>query len=370
MPRTRDSRAALLALGLCGALTQAGCRGEVSAASESKKAAGQAGAEPAAIEVEVGTVDERPMPDFLLVTGTLLANRESKVAAGVPGKVLATHVERGSEVKKGDVLITLDRRTVAFNVAEATATAEAAHAQRTQAKADCERARQLLASNAISKSEFDRNLTQCEATQAQAQAAEARAHSLSVGFGDSEIRAPFAGSVAERNVNPGEYVQAQATVCTLVELDPLRLELSVPESAVSEMKPGLPVEFRLAANDSRKVTGIIRYVGPVVRRQSRDLLVEAVVENKDRSLIPGMFASARIHTGDPRRATVPEAAVRTDGSLHHVFVVTAEGKAEDRIVQLGQTREGRVAILDGLKPGEKVAMNPGALVDGTRVKVR
>lgn len=322
--------------------------------------------DPAPIAVDTVTVEERPMPEYLLVTGTLLPNQESKVAAGVSGKVLTTQVERGTQVKKGAVLAILDTRTVSANIAEARATATAARTQREQARTDCERSQALYAKGAMPKAEFDRLQSQCLATQAQADAAEARARALSFNLGDADIRAPFSGSVVERSISAGEYVQAATVVATVAQLDPLRLELSVPESAVQEMRPGLVVEFRLAAEENQHFSGTVRYIGPSVRRSSRDLLVEAVVDNRDRRLIPGMFATARIHIGDPRRPVVPATAVRDEGSLHHLFVVH-DGRLEERLVQLGEKKDGLVAVLDGVKPGEQVAKTPASLMDGQPV---
>jgi membrane fusion protein (multidrug efflux system) len=345
-------------------LAGTGCHSQATAEGKAQAAAVT---EPTAIDTVV--VEERPMPEYLLVTGTLLPNQESKVAAGVSGKVLSTQVERGTQVKKGTVLAVLDTRTVSANIAEARATAATARTQREQARTDCERSQDLYAKGAMPKAEFDRLQSQCLATQSQADAAEARARALSFNLGDAAIRSPFPGSVVERNISAGEYVQAQTVVATVAQLDPLRLELSVPESAVQEMRPGLVVEFRLAAQENEHFSGTVRYIGPSVRRTSRDLLVEAVVDNHDRRLLPGMFATARIHIGDPQRPVVPASAVRDEGSLHHLFVVH-DGKLEERLVQLGEKKDGLVAILDGAKPGDQVARMPASLTDGQPVKAR
>jgi len=82
-----------------------------------------------------------------------------------------------------------------------------------------------------------------------------------------------------------------------------------------------------------------------------------------------MFATARIHIGDPKRPVVPTSAVRDEGSLHHLFVVH-DGKLEERLVQLGEKKDGLVAILDGAKPGDQVARMPASLTDGQPVKAR
>lgn len=361
-PAMPPTVALLLAVPL---LAAAGCHSQAQATAEGSAQAA-AVTEPASVAIDTVAVEERPMPEYLLVTGTLLPNQESKVAAGVSGKVLNTLVERGTQVKKGAVLAILDTRTVSANIAEARATATAARTQREQARTDCERSQALYAKGAMPKAEFDRLQSQCLATQAQAEAAEARARALSFNLGDADIRAPFSGSVVERSISAGEYVQASTVVATVAQLDPLRLELSVPESAVQEMRPGLVVEFRLAAEEKEHFSGTVRYIGPSVRRSSRDLLVEAVVDNRERRLIPGMFATARIHIGDAKRPVVPATAVRDEGSLHHLFVVQG-GKLEERLVQLGEKKDGLVAVLDGVKPGEQVAKTPASLMDGQPV---
>ncbi len=228
-----SARTALVVGGL--ALVGAGCGSRVDAAPG--KTAGQpASAQQPAVKAETVEVSEAKVPAFLNLTGQLVAYEDSDVAAGSTGKVLSVHVERGAVVKKGDVLVKLDARTASASAAEARAQLEVARTQKQLAEADCARNEQLFQGGSVSKAEHDRAQAQCHNAVAQATAAEARAQLLENNLADTSIRAPFDGVVAERVVSVGEYVQPPTKVVTLVAVDPLRLELTVPESSAAGVR--------------------------------------------------------------------------------------------------------------------------------------
>lgn len=308
------------------------------------------------------------VPRILTLSGTLAGSEEADVAAGAAGKVIATYVERGSVVRKGAVLAKLDSRTVSAQAQEAGAQLESLKAQESQAQADCVRNEKLFEKGAISKADFDRAATQCKTSKWSVSAAEARKKLIGEALQDTEIRAPFSGMIVERSVSPGEYVRPDSKVVSLVDVDSLRVELTVPEADVGFIKQGMTVDFRTASDDSKVHQGRIRYVGPSVRRQTRDAVVEAVVKNDGRVLRPGMFVTARVALGDQTLPAVPAAAIKADGTLRHVFAV-AGNRLEDRLVQVGDTHEGQVPIVSGLKAGEKVvAQITPEVRDGARVK--
>jgi membrane fusion protein (multidrug efflux system) len=177
--------------------------------------------------------------------------------------------------------------------------------------------------------------------------------------------------VVERAVTAGEYVQPASRVATLVATDSLRVEITVPEADVALVKQGMEVAFRTTgggASGSKVYHGKIRYVGPSVRRQSRDAIVEAVFTNETHELRPGMFVTARLALGEQSLPTVPAKAVRADGTLKHVFVATG-GRLEDRLVQAGEPLDGEVPIVSGVKTGEQVVaeLTPDVR-DGAKVK--
>jgi membrane fusion protein (multidrug efflux system) len=362
MKLVSPSLLALFALALA-----AGCR-----PSAAEGGGGRAAADSAPpVHVDAVVVQEQPMPRTLRLAGTLIASEDSEVAAGVAGKVLATYVERGSYVKKGTPLVKLDARMAAAAADEASAQLASSRVQREWARAECDRNQAMFDKGAISRVEYERGKVTCTAAQHTESAAQARTVSTATVLADSTIRAPFSGVIAERAVSPGEYVRADSKVVTLVAVDPLRLELTVPEAYVPEVRTNMTLTFRTAADEQRppqKAT--VRYVGPSVRRQSRDLVVEAVVDNPDRTLRPGMFVVANLTLGNVPVAVVPRPAVRSEGPVHRVFVIAGED-LEERLVQLGDEKDGLVAVVSGLAKGEKVAghVTP-ELRDGLKIASR
>ena len=333
-------------------------------ASERQRAA----AAEAPLAVATAVVAERSVARTLVLTGTLTANRKSDVAADAVGKVIAAPIERGAIVAAGAPLVLLDRRGAALGDEEARAQAASARTQQTLAETECARADKLFAAGALNQAEHERAHAQCDASRQQATAAGARARMAGKSLGDAVVRAPFRGVIADRLVSEGEYVRADTKVATLVEIDPLRLELSVPEAAVATLTRAKDVMFEVVAFPGETFQARVRYIGPAVRRQSRDLLVEAVVANPQRRLLPGMFATARLVLGNEPRPVVPAAAVKREGEVDRVFVV-AGGRVEERLVALGAREADSFAVISGLNTGERVVapLVPG-LVDGAKIR--
>ncbi|MBJ6760749.1 efflux RND transporter periplasmic adaptor subunit [Myxococcaceae bacterium JPH2] len=322
---------------------------------------------PPAIHVDTLTVESRPMPRALALTGSLVSNQQSDVAANATGLVIKTFVERGAFVKAGTPLVQLDTRGAVLSQAEARANLGNVTAQQELAQAQCDRYQKLLDKGAISRDEWDRISTQCKAATGSADAARARADLAQKTLNDSIVRAPFAGMVGERFVSVGEYVQPNTKVASVVELEPLRLQLTVGEADLGQLQDGQQVAFDVVAFPGQSFTGTVKYIGPSVRANTRDLVVEAVVPNTDHKLRPGMFATAHLQLTDQPLPTVPRSSLVTEGTTHRLFTVV-DGHIEERVVQTGPERDGMVAVLDGLKNGEHVVNQPGAQVkDGTPV---
>ena len=251
------------------------------------------------------------------------------------------------------------------------------------AEAEFGRIQSLLDQKVVSQSEFDQRRTQVEAARQQykvalnvaeqsyrsLQAARARVALANKSVADTAVRAPFAGLVAERAVSVGDYVTKGARVATVVSIDPLRVELTVPEQAIAQIKVGQPVRLTVDAYPGEEFTATVRFVSPSVRVDQRALTVEAVAPNKDGRLKPGLFATALIQQGAPAPAlTVPETAVETCRGTSRVYVVK-DGKAEERIVTLGEKVSGRIEITTGLTKGESVVAEPrGRITDGMPVR--
>lgn len=322
----------------------------------------------APVSVQTTLASEVEVPATLRLTGSLRGFRETDLAANAAGRVTRTDVERGATVVAGQVLAQLDIRAAALSANEARANAGSVRAQESQAKLECGRYQQLKAKGAISDMEYDRVSTQCRTLPLSAEAASARAALAAQNVGDGAIRAPFPGVVTERFVDVGEYVRQDTRIATLVSLDPLRLEMAVPESGVASVKEGATVTFQVVAYPERRFTGAIRFVSGAVRPTTRDLVVEAIVPNTDKTLLPGMFANIELTIGQRKLPGIPKTAILERDGKSNVFVV-ANGRLEQRVLALGpEASGGAVSVLKGVTVGEKVVTdNPATLSNGQPV---
>ncbi len=303
-----------------------------------------------AIHVDTIVVANEEMPSTLLVAGSLKANQESELAANASGRVTRTMVERGSYVARGAPLAQLDMRMATLSAGEASANLDTARTQKQLADDECKRYEGLLAKGALSQQEYDRQSASCKTASSSASAALSRADAAAQTLSDATVRAPFSGLVAERYVSVGEYVRPDSKVVHLVDIDPLRLEMTIPEQSLSAVKQGQSVDFVVGAFPNQTFHGVVHYIGPSVRAQTRDLVFEAVVPNKDRLLRPGLFATARLDAGTQTLAVVPKSALRIDGETTRLYAVV-DKHIEERVVQTGAQRGDRVAYLERRQSG-------------------
>jgi membrane fusion protein (multidrug efflux system) len=353
------------ALLCCALLCLGGCASKAPAADKTSDSQDQA----APVNATTVPVKSHPMPRYVTLTGTLVPDRSSNVAADVSGKVLSVLVDRGSPVKAGAVLMLLDKRSAAIRSKEAAANVELARSQASLAREDCNRADSLLQSGALGKAEFDKIKTQCQTSALSFEAAEARREAALQSLGDAVIKAPFAGIVSEKFVDVGEYVQPQTQVVHLVANDPLRLQLNVPEALLGEVRAGVQVELKVAAYPQQWFPATIKYLSASLRERTRDLLVEAVVPNPELKLRAGMFAVARLILPKADAPVVPQASLRKEGELSRLFVAR-NGMLEERIVELGASEGDLVEIRKGVASGEAVVSPYSSEAkDGARVAV-
>jgi membrane fusion protein, multidrug efflux system len=307
---------------------------------------------PAAEKIRLVAVEKQSSPTELTLTGLIAADQRSEVTADTQGKVVAVLIERGQRVKMGQPVVQLDVRTAALSAREAQANLAAARAQKQLAEEECKRTQALLDKGAITRSEYDRQTTQCTATLQQVSAAQARADMISKSINDGLVRAPFDGLVTQKAVSPGEWVAPGRTLFTLVDDDPLKIELSVPEAAVPAIEVGQKVTLSAVAHKDKRYTATVSRIGGEIGR-TRSLIVEATLDPQQ-DLVPGMFAEAHVVIGQQDRPVVPEGAIVRDGRISYVFVAK-DGELQKRIVQVGpETAPGMRAILKELNDGEKV----------------
>jgi RND family efflux transporter MFP subunit len=321
-----------------------------------------------AVKVETAPVQHEQMPRFLTLTGSVFADKQSEIAANVSGRVTATYVERGQPVKLGQTIAIVDSKAAGFQAAAAVAQSQAAETQVMVAKQDCDRADLLFKQGAMAKAEYDRQKAQCTSQLYQANAARANADLAGKLAGDTVIRAPIDGVIGERYVNVGEFVAASTKVASVYAIDPVRVSISVPERAVSQVKEGQTLQVQVAAWPDRNFPATVRYVSPALRSTTRDLIIEASAVNKDSALRPGMFATVLLATGEEEQPTVPKEAIKSDGTIKRMFLAK-DGQAYEMVVRTGVEKEGRIAVLEPIAAGEKVIIKPPpGLRDGSSIQ--
>jgi membrane fusion protein, multidrug efflux system len=325
--------------------------------SHDAAAGGEAAPATAKVHVDTVSVAEQPVPNLLRLTGVLSSNERTDLAANAAGRVVKTFVERGDHVAQGQVLAQLDARSAALSRAEAEANVNSATEQLKNVRADCQRYVGLLAKGAITQQEYDKQTTSCSTQAASEEGARVRAAEAVQTVSDSTIRAPFSGVIAERFVHVGDYVHADTRVVTLLVDDPLRLQLTVAESNVGSVHPGLAVTFETVAIPGRVFTATVKYMGGEIREATRDLVVEAVTDNHDHVLLPGMFVTAELPVGEVTLPVVPAKALVAHNADQTLFAVV-DGHLEERVVQLGPKVGDVVAVADGVKKGEQVVVSP------------
>lgn len=397
-PVNRPTLAAVL---LAGACVLPACGSSDPKAADARTAAVPA----AAVAVSPVAAVEQPITRFIRATGSLMAEEQADVAAEIAGRVVATPVERGTAVTEGAVLIRVSPTEAGAQAKEAEANAAqiearlglssggtfdvnkvpevlTAKASFDLAQNEFNRIKSLLDQRVVSQSEFEQRRTQMEASRQQyevarngasqqfqaLQAAQARVALAHKSLADTVVRAPFNGLVGERLVSIGDYVTKGMKVAVVVRVNPLRVQLTVPEQFISAVSVGAPVAFQVDAYPGREFTGTVRFISPALEANRRAMTIEAVVPNQSGDLKPGLFATARIDEPEKSPAVmVPTAAVLTQAGTSRVYVVNGD-HVEERIVTLGQPADAVIEIVTGLKAGEQVATkNVAQLFDGAKV---
>lgn len=352
-----------------------------------------------AIRAATVVAAEKPTPDVLTVTGIIIADQRAEVTADTQGKVINVMIERGQRVKLGQAVIQLDVRTARLSAKEAQAALQSARVSKQLADEECARTKALLEKGAITKAEFDRQNTQCLNAVEQVAQAQARNDMMSKSVADGMVRAPFDGTVSEKHVSPGEWVTPGKPLFTLVDADPLKMELSVPEKAVPAINIGDRVEVAAVAHPDQTFSATITRLGAEIGR-SRSLTVEATLDpvvapekkpqesgseggkkasadaaskgagarDRQSALTPGMFAEARVTVGHTPRVALPATAVVRRDKIWRAFIVR-NGVIEERVVQVGPSPGPKeVSISQGIAVGEKVvAVVAAGVVDGAKV---
>lgn len=296
-----------------------------------------------AAEAPLVIVAEAKRVDFALTVeapGTARANESVEIRPQVSEVITAIRFTEGQRVEAGQVLVELED-------SEAKADVAAARAALLDSETQARRARELFKTQAVSASEIDQRTARRDADRAALDAAESR-------LADTRVSAPFAGRLGLRRVSLGSLVTPSTVITTLDDTDTIKLDFDVPETVLSLLAEGLPVEAHSAAWPEQLFRGSVETVDTRVDPVSRTLTVRARIPNDDARLRPGMFLTAVLRREDVTALIVPEQAIVPEQSRQFVWVVGTGDVVEKREVRTGRRRPGQVEIVEGLEAGERV----------------
>jgi len=321
--------------------------------------------------VEVTSIEIRDYKPDVQTTGTLVPQRHAVVAALVPGKVVSIPVDIGAKVKKGDTLFIIREADykAAYNQARANAARAAATARLAQKNKD--RMVKLYEQEAASGQEQDQAVAAYkEARAALAQASAARQQAQQ-SLNDCNVIAQYDGVVTAKVIEEGEFAKEGEEVVEIMDLSALNAELELPERYAGTVSTGLTVKL-ICRSLSDGTPGKIVAVNPKIDTASRTFKVKVSADNKDGTLQAGLFCTAQFDLPvEKNKMIIPDQAIDRDEGRSTVWVVE-DGKAVSRVVtEGGAFDDGKVLILQGLKPDDKVITEGASgLTDGTEVEVK
>lgn len=377
----------------------AGCRPKPEA--KSKQDAGP-------VEVQVSPVVNREVRRVVDSVGTLFPFDEAIISAEIEGPVQQVSVDLGDRVAQGQVMVQISDEEQRYLVAQMEAqlrqslerlglkdendkvkdirlTPEVRRAQADLTDADqrLRRVRSLVEQGIGSQQDLDEAQARSQSLQAAYDAMLNQTRNLvrdvertravldlqRKKLRDTQVRAPFAANVKERQVTVGQYVRPNTPLLTLVKIDPIRLRAEVPERMAPWIKVGQVAEVIVEAFENRKFRGKIWRISPTVDQSKRTFVVEALIDNRSAELKPGSYARVRVETDKVERIRlIPVSAINYVFGLNKAYAVSG-GVVEARDVKLGDRYGQDVEVTEGLKDGEMVATSQVARLD-TGVKVR
>ena len=325
-------------------------------------------------EVEVSLPLTGEVTDYVDFPGRVEAVNSVEIRARVTGYLEKVHFREGSDVKEGDLLFEIDRRSYEAELARAEGNVLQTEGRLTRLNGDYERAQALQAKGAMSKEEIARitgDRTEAQGLLAVNKAARDLA-ALNVSF--TKVRAPISGRISRRSISPGNLVKADDTttsVTSIVSLDPvygyfdldertmLLLKRLIREGKIEwSLEAGLPVLMGLADEQGFPRQGTINFAENRVDPDTGTWRLRGRFDNHDNALTPGLFVRMRLPIGVPHQAIlITEEALGTDQGQKFIYVIDDAGKAEYRRIKVGRLHDGMRVIDSGLETGEKVVVN-------------
>lgn len=327
------------------------------------------------VPVEVALARLTSVVTEIPLTGTVTARDHASLSSRVSGLVSAVHVTAGDRVDEGTLLLSLDPTLENLGLMEARAASAEGRAILDEARRRREEARRLGPRKGISESEIRSAEAEVKIAEAKLERLHAAERTRQERVARHEVYAPFAGVVARRLAEEGEWVDTGTPVLELVGTKNLRLDLRVPQEHYANIDTDTRVSVRLDAMPSRSIDGRISAKVPLSDASSRTFLLRVQLADGKQGVTPGMSAQARLRIpGTERVLTVPRDAILRDayGASRVWALEDVDGApvAAQRSVQVGRSFDGNTEIRDGLEPGARVVVRGNeTLREGQPVRV-
>ncbi|MCC7633618.1 efflux RND transporter periplasmic adaptor subunit [Stenotrophomonas rhizophila] len=325
-------------------------------------------------QVSAAPVLIKPVSQWDDFSGRVEAVESVELRPRVSGYIDKVNYVEGDEVKKGDVLFTIDARSYQAEYDRARAELARARTQAALARSESERAKKLSDQQAISTETWEQRRAAADQAGAGVQAAQAALDAAALNLEFTKVRAPISGRAGRAMVTAGNLVTAgdsASVLTTLVSLDKVFVYFDADEGTFlryaqmarngerpSERDSDLPVKVGLSGEAGFPHEGKVDFLDNQVTRSTGTIRVRALLDNADRAFTPGLFARVQLlGSGQFQAMLIDEKAVLTDQDRKFVYVVGKDGKAERRDVQLGRNAEGLRIVEQGLKAGDRVIID-------------
>jgi multidrug efflux system membrane fusion protein len=331
------------------------------------------------VPVTVSAAVEKNVPVELRAIGTVQAYSTVAVKSQVEGELIRVHFKEGQEVKKGDLLFTIDPRPFEAQIRQAEANLARDKVQAANARKDLDRYTELLKEGAATQAQYDQVRTNAEALDAALRADEAALETARLQLSYSTIESPIDGRTGSLMLHEGNLVKADADspMVTINQLSPIYVAFSVPQQDLPEIKKEmaagpLKVEASPPRAESPPSRGVLTFVDNSVDPATGTIQLKATFANKERALWPGQFVNVVLDLAvQPNAVVIPSQAVQSGQQGEYVFVVKADRTVESRPVELDRTMDHEAVIRKGVNPGEQVVTDGQLrLFPGAKVEIR
>lgn len=324
-----------------------------------------------AIPVQVTTVIQGDLQEIFTTVGTVEADGKAIISSKISGRIAQAPVQLGDYVKKGQVLVTLEKTDFINERDQAKASLLQAEASYAESKATFSRMQKLFKEELISQQEYDSAKTQFDITETSVQYARSGVALREEQLQNTEIRAPIGGYIGSRQINPGEMISPGGKLMEVVDLSKVYITVYLSDSYIAQTKPGQKAQVSLSSLQGTVYTGTVDQISPIADATQKTFPVRILLDNSGGVFKDGMLAEVKLNFNQRQGVLyVPAEAIVDETGTKAVFVVNGD-KAERKIVQLGISDGHRVEIVSGLSPDEQVVvLGQNNLEDGSKVVVK